>query len=390
MALDKIDPNILTDHRHRDTSKKGTRTEGSGDFAMVEKQPQKEEELQPQPQQQQQQQLIPRTGVPEDPWTFLKDFVVKQEGFTGEVRDFIKKQDGFNGEVRDFMATTNRSLDALILTSPAALVERSLTSIQLEGDDATVLEAVRSGGASTFTYMLGPEGQKLAVSAAHCVDTHGIVTGESALAFMSTPKSLIGLVDGVGIPRRHRIGTKATNIPFRRDIAFLRLTSFPEDIDETALPVWNEAVIGAVGITKVMVGGKSLSRNVYGTNCVRNGDGSLTFLMESGEPGNSGTLMFRLDPDGTITPCGVFLGTRTPLKDVLRGVICPFPGFSDMAVHSLESTDLNKISVRWNEAIRARTTTMAKLDSSEQNGFRAIPLRRNSTHGILVNKAVPN
>lgn len=70
----------------------------------------------------------------------------------------------------------------------------------------------------------------------------------------------------------------------------------------------------------------------------------MAFVEGSGEAGNSGTLMFQLEKDGTRKVIGVYLGTTTrnapsvkdqKAKDVkVRGAICPLWKVNDFGKHS--------------------------------------------------------
>merc|ERR1711959_879346 len=80
------------------------------------------------------------------------------------------------------------------------------------------------------------------------------------------------------------------------------------------------------------VGGLNLTGSVRGHGCVAEGSSIIKFVEDSGEPGNSGTLMYEISPhNGKKTEIiGVYLGTsRVGTGFKLRGRIRRLPNLKD-------------------------------------------------------------
>jgi hypothetical protein len=91
-------------------------------------------------------------------------------------------------------------------------------------------------------------------------------------------------------------------------------------------------------LRKAKIGGKTLSGSVRGTGCTNAVRGtSLLFVEDSGEAGNSGALMYSINPQLGRIPfvIGVYLGTRKGLSlDLkMRGRICPLPKLENFRLH---------------------------------------------------------
>ncbi|CAB9519072.1 expressed unknown protein [Seminavis robusta] len=107
--------------------------------------------------------------------------------------------------------------------------------------------------------------------------------------------------------------------------------------------------------------------------------------LDSGEPGNSGTLMYPLRSKEP-APFGVFLGVRGP--DNTRGEICRFVDLARFQVHELVNTDKKYYTVKRNNSKKDANYTIGKRPGDTGKVFVILPERSPtpSTYGVLIHK----
>jgi hypothetical protein len=121
------------------------------------------------------------------------------------------------------------------------------------------------------------------------------------------------------------------------DVVVIFLKSFPPGVDPDIVPEWR-IPSNDPPLRGAMIGGLSLSSSVGGSGCeYTGGAGTYTFVKDSGEPGNSGALMYNLCPPAGGDPSiiGVYLGFHHIIAPRMkeRGRICPLPLLSKFLVY---------------------------------------------------------
>ena len=238
--------------------------------------------------------------------------------------------------MKELLAPINQKLDHLIAASPhAAMTLRNTTPlVGTRGEHVDNLTcSILYGATATWTYMLikgssGEKDTKIAVSCEHCALPYKVVgRGGKQWRFVSVPLELIecGIVS-VGLGSEHLYGPQRyvqDNREDRNDISIVILREFPEHIQSDKVPEWPLKVDDTNFPAELIVSGFSPTGAVHGSHCAL-GSGCYLFVENSGEPGNSGTLMYLCFPGKTVL-LGLYLGTRTVVNLKQRGRICPFP-----------------------------------------------------------------
>lgn len=185
----------------------------------------------------------------------------------------------------------------------------------------------------------------MAVGAAHCAFIFKLLPGDdnrlARFEFVEIPEELCGRVTRVGILQGYY-----SNPSENYDLAVLELESLPDRIDPLIVPEWVAFKSGRAPSWQCKVGGLNLTGSVHGRSCVVGTDPVFKFVEDSGEAGNSGTLMYIVSPhDGENTEIiGVYLGTarvkmgqrflRHSEADLkARGRILRLPQLTDSVFH---------------------------------------------------------
>jgi hypothetical protein len=231
-------------------------------------------------------------------------------------------------------------------------------------------------GLATWTYIQAGA-RKMAVGAAHCGQALKLIQSlveSERLEFVEIPEELIGRVLGLGdLPRIHFGDAPRAD---DEDVVVLFLESFPSKIDSNIVPEWKPLAAGTPlsALRGAKIGGWALFGSVRGTKCASIGmEGpSFVFVEESGEAGNSGALMYNIDPQVGSDPVviGIYLGVKYPMLDKKhRGRICPLPELTSLQFHPVREVPANPdrtLQITFKER-----DTKSYLQTSKKSVFRS-------------------
>lgn len=170
---------------------------------------------------------------------------------------------------------------------------------------------------------------KMAIGAAHCVLSRKINILDQAMRvrlgsteFVEIPPQLKNHVTHVGF-----CGNYMAVRSDAKDIAILILDKFPDGVVEEKAVKWKDFDSSPPPSVHAKVGGLSLTGTVRGHGCCVGR--TIRFVEDSGEGGQSGTLMFNISPPDKEEPyiLGVYWGCRSlGFPDMKRqGVIAKLP-----------------------------------------------------------------
>ena len=240
-----------------------------------------------------------------------------------------------------------RKVGSLWAANPIAVLQHLHQNVVGRGSKIEEYEAVANGGLSTWTY-IKHENRKMAVGAAHCALPFKLLPGRDkrceGFEFVEIPEELCGRVTRVGIHQGYH-STRNEDC----DLAVVELESFPDRIDPLIVPEWVAFDSVRPPSWQCKVGGLNLTGSVHGHSCVVGAGPVFKFVEESGEAGNSGTLMYIVSPhDGENTEIiGVYLGTAR----VKMGQRWPHHGEADLKAQGriLRLPQLTDSVFHWSE-----------------------------------------
>ena len=257
---------------------------------------------------------------------------------------------GVEAIVDEKLLPVNKKLDVLLCCNPTA----ALTSMNIplvEKDRSQQTKSILHGAPATWTYIRSGT-DVLAVSCEHCALAYGTKRAGCKI-FVSLPQELVSLgVKWVGLLPSHKFGSVTRRD--HEDIAIVRLEKLPDGLDVKSLPLWMPfQVANPRDLASAVVAGMSNTATVSGSHwSYRDGTRlSIIFVEQSGEAGNSGTLMFLLHPDGKEpTVVGVYLGVKNKNSkgdfDLhCRGRICPLPDLTEFEEHYVCDAPLQTFSL---------------------------------------------
>jgi hypothetical protein len=294
-----------------------------------------------------------------------------------------------------------RELHDLFSTSPDAFlgsVASNVVGMGTPQQDA----AVRAGGMSTWTCIKCGE-TKMAIGAAHCGLRYKLGSqGEGPpLEFVEIPEELAGIVDGVLLLPRHRFGCRPDHDD--EDVVVLLLESFPEGVVPAHVVEWRAFDdTSHESLRKAQIGGKTLSGSVRGTGCagcaIAGKRTSLLFVEDSGEAGNSGALMYNINPQSGRIPfvIGVYLGICRGLGRDLkkRGRICPLPKLENFRLHRiaepLSAFQLKSLYGKWRSYKCTDKTSLFKEKLTGREVFGVFTKRSYDRGWAFVQSTVEN
>ena len=282
-------------------------------------------------------------------------------------------------KIENMQNTITGKLDRLLVATPAAAIpEGNFVLSPPRGDFAA---PVIQGGRWTFSLVKhkssedNDEYRYYLVCCAHCVLRHWFEEAQADNTanslFLQVPEQIVNVARQVGFV-------------FAGDNKLRDFVAFEVNLDsdnrtglnkEDALD-WpsNEGTVNLPFPNTTA--GHSHSAPVQGQNVVHGDDGYDYFVVESGERGNSGTVMFLTHMTGTqsiaVSVIGVFKGTKTIGSSGTyeeRGVIVSFPNFSDVVFGDLQpEADLpNQLSCTWaaTDAERAHLYKRPQAENEE-------------------------
>lgn len=282
----------------------------------------------------------------------------------------------------------------LLVATPAAALPENGFVLQNETIEKM---AVPTNGKWTWTFFRKKNGlvdSYYAVSSSHCGLRNMLLScdgstnigtdGNAKKVLVYVPKILFRLVDAVGFVTDENKKLSHSN---KTDIIFLKLSSLPVQGDGTPYNTmeWEWIKCGNELQTELKtkpnsVAGYATSAPVCGQHCVARDDGTMKFVADSREKGNSGAIMCLVNRDsitevvdngGTVQEApprviGVFKGIdrndgKTTDLVESRGVIVPFPTFSEIDFIPVDRTvtTCTVTTPKKNETI---TLTYSKLD----------------------------
>ena len=235
--------------------------------------------------------------------------------------------------------------ETVLLTNAFALLDHLNPPVLANSDE--IHDAILKGFPCTYTY-IQRESKYYVVTAKHCVFST-ILTSRDHPAFAVFPEEAVMLgIEQVGFsnattPNEEHTGT---------DFVIAELAQPP---NVSTIPLYPDINLSLhhpdCANHRILVVGRGVSGSVIGEGVALYKAKDASFfrtVMVSGEPGNSGTLLYSSASCGTLArhmPFGVFKGTynletapRLPLPR-LHGQITPLPPFDSISWHA---------SIKWN------------------------------------------
>jgi len=211
--------------------------------------------------------------------------------------------------INEKMIDVERKLDTLLSVSPKAVINSLQIQLVQDGDK---LSQITKGASATFTYIKDSKNEFWAIGSAHCSFYY---SGN----FVMIPKELCKYVDCIYIYPQ----LLNSNMCFFRkyDAVAIKLKDFnPADYHSNF--IWDLAVPSLTN-GHFNVEGLSNAAYVLGDHLIYDDkEGVYYFVEESGEPDNSGTLIFALTQPPTLI--GVYQGTLGNVAGMKRrGVVVP-------------------------------------------------------------------
>lgn len=248
-------------------------------------------------------------------------------------------------DVKRDLTDVKLTMNLLVEATPQVALRKIEAQIvgagTFEQDDAVI-----DGSRYTWTYMEHGD-EKLAISCAHCALHYGIYLPTLSMeheqhrdtAFFAMPQMLIPLALEVGLLKYHTVGH--ANYRGDQDIAVVFLRDFPASVNVEKVTQWRSFEMTNEALNRTTVGGATLTGAVQGSKCALSGDGTITFVANDGEDGDSGSLMFdtRLPPPN-VPPIqlGVYMGYKRRIQQGefrQRARICPLPRFDQLLRHAI-------------------------------------------------------
>lgn len=298
-----------------------------------------------------------------------------QRDVAGMRRDVAGIRRDVVGMRRDVAVLVSATPDAALAHIDPPLVGQGLTNAESD--------AVRDGAHSTWTYMRDG-GCKLAVGSAHCVLDYKIddeTRNLSSVEFVEIPSELKDRVTHAGFCGNY-INVKSD----AKDVAILILDKFPDCVDATRAIEWRAFDSQPPTNVHAKVGGLSLSGSVRGHGCYATSR-TIRFVEDSGEGGQSGTLIFNISPQQGTKPyaLGVYGGTRrTGFADMKkRGWVAKLPPLNKMRVHKIENIQMQARDIL---PLRKSNRRKSRRNFRSVDGFTFRHEKEHSISGLFVSK----
>jgi len=263
----------------------------------------------------------------------------------------------------------NKKIDLLLSASPKVIVD----SLKLQLVPEPSVQNVKYGASATWTIVNDLNDEFWAIGAAHCAFYY-------AGNFVHIPQELIQY--GIECIYIHKELLDTNTCSFLKyDAVAIKLANVQGHVSTFQWP--HNAPLDTNFFN---VGGKSTATYISGDNTVfDNENGVYVFVEESGEPGNSGTLMFSLR--GSPRFVGVYYGLLEKVKKMkARGVIVPLNLNEMIKCDRIKPPKEVKLGVPKNghivdQKIKINTNTQIK-------GFGYYTVNRERFYGFVIRKVV--